>query len=405
MKITFLSNYMNHHQIPLCRALRRELGDDFIFIQTEPMEEERLRMGWNAADADLAFVLRGDTAASDEQLREKIRERVLGCDILLAGWAPTAADLIVERVRAGKITFRISERIYKDGQWKAVSPRGLLSKWKEYSRFRRAPYYLLCAGAYVASDFKLIGAFPRKMLRWGYFPQVRTYAEGELLKVKRSRPLGEEAQLIWAGRFVDFKNPWMIPELVNRLADKGASFHLHIAGGGEGEEEMRRSLAEKGLDRYVTFHGFMPPDAVRDLMEQCDIHVMTSDAGEGWGAVLNESMNSGCAVAAGTEAGAVPYLVRNGINGLLYEHRDLEALTEAVLRLVNDPALRERLGQEACRTVTELWNAETAAERLLQVCDTLLKEGSPAAEGKLPDPVWQDGPMSRDPVLRPYLKV
>ena len=40
MKTTFVSNYINHHQIPFCDALYRRLGEDFTFIQTEPMEEE-----------------------------------------------------------------------------------------------------------------------------------------------------------------------------------------------------------------------------------------------------------------------------------------------------------------------------------------------------------------------------
>ncbi len=46
MTFTFVSNYINHHQIPLCDALYRELGRSFTFIQTMPMEEERVAMGW-----------------------------------------------------------------------------------------------------------------------------------------------------------------------------------------------------------------------------------------------------------------------------------------------------------------------------------------------------------------------
>ena len=46
MKITFVSNYINHHQIPFSNACYGELGDGYRFIQTEPMEEERVAMGW-----------------------------------------------------------------------------------------------------------------------------------------------------------------------------------------------------------------------------------------------------------------------------------------------------------------------------------------------------------------------
>ena len=46
MKVTFVSNYINHHQVPLSNELYRLLGEDYAFVQTEPMEEERIKQGW-----------------------------------------------------------------------------------------------------------------------------------------------------------------------------------------------------------------------------------------------------------------------------------------------------------------------------------------------------------------------
>lgn len=51
MKTVFISNYINHHQIPFSDALYGQLGKDYHFIQTEPMEAERAQMGW-ALDAE-----------------------------------------------------------------------------------------------------------------------------------------------------------------------------------------------------------------------------------------------------------------------------------------------------------------------------------------------------------------
>ena len=50
MKITMISNYINHHQIPFSDEMYKRLGDDYCFIQTEPMEEERSNMGWGVDD-------------------------------------------------------------------------------------------------------------------------------------------------------------------------------------------------------------------------------------------------------------------------------------------------------------------------------------------------------------------
>lgn len=47
MTVTFISNYINHHQIPFSNACYEQLKEDYYFIQTQPMEQERLAMGWN----------------------------------------------------------------------------------------------------------------------------------------------------------------------------------------------------------------------------------------------------------------------------------------------------------------------------------------------------------------------
>ena len=50
MKLIFVSNYFNHHQLPFCDALYELLEGDFCFLQTQPMEEERVKMGWQAEE-------------------------------------------------------------------------------------------------------------------------------------------------------------------------------------------------------------------------------------------------------------------------------------------------------------------------------------------------------------------
>ena len=55
MKLIFVSNYFNHHQLPFCDALYELLGGDFCFLQTQPMEEERVKMGWQAEISTLSL--------------------------------------------------------------------------------------------------------------------------------------------------------------------------------------------------------------------------------------------------------------------------------------------------------------------------------------------------------------
>ncbi len=377
MKITMISNYINHHQIPFSQALYERIGEDYRFIQTEPMEEERVAMGWEVDITQLPYVVLLDEAPG--YARELIEES----DILLVGWT-RREDLLVQRLAGEKLTIRISERLYREGQWKAVSPRGLWAKYREHTRYRKKPVYLLCAGAYVASDFSLVKAYPNKMFKFGYFPQTKKFTEQELAENHpwpKTRN-GGEIQLVWAGRFLPLKHPEFALWVAERLKLEGYSFHLHLIGGGELEEEMRAFVSEKKLEDRITFYGFLKPQEVRRIMEKSHIHLFTSNHLEGWGAVVNEAMNSGCAEVASARAGAVPFLVRPGENGLIYQKDSFEDLLAQVRFLLDNPEQGEKMGKAAYKTIAEEWNEQEAAVRLLKFYEQW-REGriSPPASG------------------------
>lgn len=410
--VAFAANYINHHQIPFCEAMLERVGEGFSFIQLEEMEEERCRMGWLDRSEELPWVLKWS------EDRQEAEREMLSCDLLLVGWAPQLRELIRRRMKLHRPVFQISERIYKEGQWRAVTPRGLLDKYKAFTQFRRDPYFLLCAGAYVGSDYDIIRAFPGKKYRWGYFPPLRVY-EGDRPPI-RHRGADEVTELIWAGRFVEFKHIERVLSLADRLQRDGRSFLLHVAGDGTPaqSEAAHRYVEQHGLEECVIMHGFTSPDFVRELMEQSDIFVFTSDHGEGWGAVLNEAMNSGCAPVADAQAGAVPYLIQNSINGYIYADGDEEDLVRKVERLIDDTDLCERFADLSYRKIRNLWNAEVAAERflnfgeeVLEACEERRIHAKGGRRASAPDlrrareGLPMEGPMSPDPSLRPFLKV
>ena len=109
--------------------------------------------------------------------------------------------------------------------------------------------------------------------------------------------------------------------------------------------------------------------------------------------MLNEAMNSGCAVVASDAVGATPFLVKDGVNGSVYHSCDTQELYEKVRRLLDDTAAQERLGSAAYRTISEHWNAETAAERLLQQSQAHL-------DGQDAHKLFADGPCSLAHPLR-----
>ena len=384
MTVTFVSNYINHHQIPFSNALYEKLGDDYCFIQTMPMEEERVAMGWSVDVKSLSFV----RCLYEEEAR--CRQKIMESDVVLFGWTGRE-DIVAERLKSGKITIRISERLYREGQWKAVSPRGLLAKYKEHIRYRKKDVYLLCAGAYTASDFHLIGAYPGKMFRWGYFPETRIYSE-ETLAAMKKREKDEPLQIVWAGRFIPLKHPEYMVKLADCLQKNGYDFRMHMLGGGELESAIRQQAKMTRVSEKIEFYGFTEPSKVRDVMERCHIHLFTSNYLEGWGAVVNEGMNSGCVEVVNAQVGAAPYLIRHGVNGLVYPDDSYPEMEKLVLDLFEHWEERKEMGYAAYQTIVREWNAEHAAEELLRFVKGL-------AEGRV-DPAVS-GPLSMAPAISP----
>lgn len=382
MTFVFVSNYINHHQIPLCEALYRELGDAFTFIQTMLMEEERVAMGWGVDVRALPYV----QCLYEEEY--ECRKKIAESDVVLFGWSERE-DLAKARLASGKAAMRVSERLYREGQWKAVSPRGLAAKYREHIRYRKKKVCMLCAGAYAASDFHLIGAYPGKLFRWGYFTELRTYDDEQFKAMKAQ---DGRLHIVWAGRLIPLKHPEYVVRLAGTLRKRGYPFFIHMLGDGELEPQIRRDVETAGLLEYFRFYGYTAPERVRDVMEKCHIHLFTSNYLEGWGAVVNEGMNSGCVEVVNEQVGAAPYLIRHGVNGLLYPKGRYEKMEELVLELFEHWEEQKGMGRAAYETIRDVWNAEYAARELLRFAKGLMR--GEIAPGK-------EGPLSAAPILRP----
>lgn len=373
MNITMVSNFLNHHQLPLARELARLTQGKFRFVATERIGEERIALGY----ADLSgepFVVQaydGDWVSAETLLRES--------DVVILGSCPERLAQIP--IRAGILTFRFAERPLRRGlEPLKYLPRLLRWHWRN-PVFR--PVYLLCAGAYTAGDYRKFGLFRHRAYRWGYFPETRQYSEGDLFAGK------DPARLLWVGRMIELKHPDLALEVAWKLKEQGYRFQLDMIGTGELENALREQIQRLGLEEEIHLLGSMPPEQVRKHMERAGIFLFTSDGREGWGAVVNEAMNSGCAVVAQEGAGSLPYLIRSGENGLVLPAGNLDGLVRAAADLLGRPEKQQKLGLPAYRTIVDIWNAEEAARRFLALCEHCL------AGERWPD-LHKDGPCSRE---------
>ena len=381
MKIVFVSNYLNHHQLPFFKALEGDSNVEYSFVATAKTPKSRLNLGYGDMNHEFDFVVR--VYEGDEQKKQAL---ALCCeaDVAIIGSAPW--EYVSARFEKRKLTFFYSERVYKKAPPLYEMPLRALKYFWQFGRHKNL--HLLCASAYTAGDYARTRTFLGKAYKWGYFPEVKRYDDVSDLVAKK-----QKNSILWAGRFLSLKHPEAPVEVAKRLAADGYEFELNMIGVGAELEKTKALVAAEGLGDRVHFLGSMKPEEVREYMEKSEIYLFTSDRGEGWGAVLNESMNSACAVVASHAIGSVPFLVKDTENGLIYRDGDIDDLYSKVKWLIENSGERIRLGEAAYRTMIEQWNAENAAKRFLSLAESVLA-------GDRHPSLFEDGVCSKAEILR-----
>lgn len=376
MNIVFISNYLNHHQLPFCNEMIKATNGNFVFIATSKMKEERVKLGYKdlTESCDFAFC-----TEDSEENKQKAIELCNSCDVLIHGSAPD--EFFKTRINQKKLTFKYGERFFKTPFTFSNIFKRTLSMLRHIIPYQNKNHYLLCASAYMPNDCRLFGCFKNRMYRWGYFPEVKEYNLDELMAKK------QKSKLLWVGRMIDWKHPEYAVRLAKQLKERNFEFELNMIGCGDMETDIADMIKREKLTDCVNMLGSMPPENVREHMEQAEIFLFTSDRKEGWGAVLNESMNSGCAVIASNVIGAVPFLLKDGENGLVYNDGDFNAFCQKAASLLENHQKAEELGRKAYNTLATDWNAEAATKRLMELIDSKLNCGQ--------EPSYSSGPCSK----------
>jgi glycosyltransferase involved in cell wall biosynthesis len=147
---------------------------------------------------------------------------------------------------------------------------------------------------------------------------------------------------------------------------QGLAFHIVLLGDGPERARLESLVAELDLISSVTFAGFRPNALAWEAA--MDIVVLAS-AGEGFPRVILEAMLLAKPVIASDVVGSRE-LVRHGSNGFLYPYGDVEALSRRLQQLLNDPGLRQKMGEAGRQDVLQNY----AIEGYVSGVESLLRE-------------------------------
>jgi len=381
MKVTFVANFMNHHQLSFSKMMLDLTGGEYCFVAHSPIYAEQVSLGYEDMNM-LPFVIR---SYESEKSYSLALERMLNDDMVIFGGCPN--EWVELRAKTGKPFLIYSERFFKKGTYRRFIPITYKKIYDRMLKYKNNNMAVMCSSAFLPYDLKLLHTKMRT-IKWGYFPKVHRFEDLDSLMNSK-----EENTIIWVGRFIKLKHPEAPIRLAKRLKDEGYKFKLKMIGNGLLLEKMIALVKKLDLQENVKIMGAMPPSEVRKQMEASCIMICSSDQHEGWGAVVNEAMNSGCAVIASHLIGSVPFLIKNGENGLVYQFGSDADLYDKVKSVLNSREYAGRLGRNAYHTICDMWSPENATVRLLSIIEDMVENRDIE--------FYEDGPCSYAQVVKP----
>jgi len=201
------------------------------------------------------------------------------------------------------------------------------------------------------------------------FERFHPLAAEERVVVRRRLGLPTDGRLVVSvSRLVPRKGMDVLIEAVGQLSARRPDLTLVIGGAGRDRKRLQSGARRSGAE--VRFLGRVPDDELPMLDGAADVWAMCCRnrwlglEQEGFGIVFLEAAAAGVAQLAGRSGGADEAVV-DGRTGLVVDHpRDIAAVAGALARLLDDPALRERLGAEARRRVVAEFDHGRLARRL-----------------------------------------
>ena len=378
MRIVIVSNFVNHYYAPLAEELYRLTNGQFWFVEVEPLPESFKKGGFSIYDRP--YILRAWESAEAQQ---KAYQLAVDADVMYTGGGKFVVDYEKRRLKYNKLTLECAERILKRGLLNALSPTNLLTQFYYHTCFYKKPLYKLCISGYTANDMYLQHAYKDKCYKWAYFPAIPELDPKQVLAQRKGHQRG---RMIWCARFLKWKHPELPVLLAEKLRDAGYDFEINMIGSGELHDDIARMIERKNLQNYVHLLGNFPNAEVTKIMADHDIFLFTSDRHEGWGVVLNEAMGQVCCPVASHLIGAVPFLLKDGENGMVFASGNVDSLYGKVRNILEHPDMMRELSLAAYRTVHDTWNPIAAAHRFYEFCEGIL-------QGNVP--VYSDGPLSK----------
>ena len=181
-------------------------------------------------------------------------------------------------------------------------------------------------------------------------------------------------ELISIGRLVKQKGvQHAIHSLYDLPENLRSKVHLNIVGEGPYLTELKHLCANLEMDSCVTFHGRMVGDALANMYEKCQIHLMPTTSHEGLPLTILEGMSYGLVTIA-SNIGGIPSLITHREDGLLISPGNREDLTDNLVAILEDRSIMKTISEAARTSIIESYSMEKMVSDTLDVLVRAVKK-------------------------------
>jgi len=304
----------------------------------------------------------GVVAWQRQELKRRLQTQEI--DVLLANYGPTGVAL-QSICRSLSIPLVVHFHGF-DAHLNAV----VAANQAGYAELGRSAARVVVVSELMAESVVAAG-IPRgkvRLLRYG--------VDSTQFKSRTQSP--RQPVFLGVGRFVDKKAPNLTVMAFQEVHRRFPNSRLVLAGDGILLESTRNLAVVLGLGEAIEFPGPLTSDEVAERMSTATAfvqHSLTPQVGpsagdcEGTPVAVLEAMMSGLPVVATRHAG-IGEVIDHGCNGFLVEERDVQGMSNAMIRLAASPETSESMGRAARSEAMELYCAETYTDNLQRILES-----------------------------------
>jgi glycosyltransferase involved in cell wall biosynthesis len=237
------------------------------------------------------------------------------------------------------------------------------------ARARAAEFVLVCSESAARELERRAGPSAHVVL------QYHGVDAGRFAPHRRQNRPGDTVKILAVGRLVEKKGYPVLLEAIATVVRTGRRVSLEIVGSGAQRAALEDRIRRLGLEQIVTLTGARTHQQIATAYGSADVFaqasmVLANGDRDGIPNSLLEAMASGVPVVASAVAG-IPEVLRDGVTGLLVPSGDADALAHALIRCVDSPGLRQRLGAAARAHVVAELDRRTAARRVASLFEAV----------------------------------